>query len=107
MLLGRDSLGLLADPLLGEEVPRPSRLQGLEGYGAAELGVEGLVDGAETAPADLSPDLVPTDLVPGLEWLAPRRRRVFQRRSSGSSGIFAVLENQKHLIKKLGRKGVS
>ncbi|HET8723334.1 MAG TPA: hypothetical protein VFM53_03955 [Anaeromyxobacteraceae bacterium] len=36
-----------------------------------ELGVEGLVHRPESAAADLPADLVPADLVPGLQRLAP------------------------------------
>ncbi len=76
----RDRLGLRLYPLLGNQVLGAPRLQGLEGYDSSELGIEGLVDRAETAPADLAPDLVAADNVPGLERLAPGRGGVLRRR---------------------------
>ena len=55
-------------------------VQGLERNDAPELRIGRLVHRAEAAPADLAPDLVATDEVAWLEWLAPGRGEVLLRR---------------------------
>ena len=72
----RDRLGLLLDPLLGNQVLRPPRLQGLERDRPRQLRIERLVHRPEAPAADLAADLVAPDEVPGPERLPPRRGEV-------------------------------